>query len=267
MLYHNEEYSHSWCGNIHKAQPALSCMKHPPSLMVALSVGELQHWPTLPLHMHNMSSLLLQLGHVHVCVLKTTAVVQWDLSSLFWIPVQSKTQAHFALPWRSLALTWLVVRNHNLYCPSRTDLTNQTNKKARILIIGLHRAKGCFLRGGVSCAKELLPLWKALHGHPLFMWNSSGVRTHRGFYNTYDMLFTLARMCGNPCLLCCSQEKCLFPLIKTSVCPQWGNTKGLNKRSFPQLPSTCLRLSGQVAKPKLTLAFMYGAHYETKHLL
>lgn len=95
--------------------------------------------------------------------------------------------------------------------------------------------------------------WK----HDFYVKFIRGQSTSGGFVTLTIGLFTLA-MCGNPCLLCSPREKCLSPLIKTSICPQCEQVtpRGPNNLTFPQPPSTCpppecLVLSVQIKKPKL----------------
>lgn len=207
-----------------------------------------------------------QYQSVHACecvsVLRTTAVVaQWDMSSLFWIPVQFQTQTLILLLWWSLALVWLVVRNHDPYSPCRTDLTMRN--KSRLWTIELHYAKGYILRAYASCAKSLLPLWKTPHGNTIFMWNSFLGSDHiRGF-------ITLMIYCSHR-QECMEIPACYAPPRRnvfstdenfnlSSVSA--GNTKRPQQYHIPTAftitpPPKCLEHYRLVIMPKRTTAFM-----------
>lgn len=54
---------------------------------------------------------------MYVHVLKTAAVVQWDISSLFWIPVQLQTHSHSS--------TVAITSSYLAYCQKSRPLLSQ----------------------------------------------------------------------------------------------------------------------------------------------
>lgn len=141
--------------------------------------------------------------YVHVCVpvLWTTAV-QWDTSSLFWILVQFPT--HIPPLHLSLALVWLIVRDHDsLYSPYRTDLT--VRKKINTLNLNCRTALCKRLFSQIAMCKSIASSLKSTTWkYGFYVKFISGVRAHQEFYYTIEILFILARKSENPCLLCSS---------------------------------------------------------------
>lgn len=173
---------------------------------------------------------------------------QWFRGTVVCFGFQYNLQTH----------TFLFCGDHKLSLDSLSEIT--TPYFPSRTEYGTAYAKGYALKGSVS-SKRIASSLKTIAWN-FFCEIHLGSRAHLGFYDTYNMLFTLARMCWNACYAPPRRNVFLHWQKKPSICLQWVQVieRGLNNFTLPSAGS-------QVMKPKLTLTFIYDADYETKHLL